>query len=99
MTSRGAITVTASVALLIVLAGFTVADAGSRGSGDNRSAAADNRNPAADNGNDTADTGDAPGNDQVCDATADYFLGAEDYREAIATHRRVLAAHPDDALQ
>ncbi len=38
MTSRGAITVTASVALLIVLAGFTVADAGSRGSGDNRSA-------------------------------------------------------------
>ena len=49
-------------------------------------------------GNPAADTGDAPGNDQVCDATADYFLGAEDYREAIATHRRVLAAHPDDAL-
>jgi Flp pilus assembly protein TadD len=36
--------------------------------------------------------------DQVCDATADYFLGMEDYGEAITTHRRVLAAHPEDAL-
>jgi Flp pilus assembly protein TadD len=35
---------------------------------------------------------------QVCDATADYFLGQEDYGEAIATHRRLLAAHPADAL-
>ena len=129
MTSRGAITVTASVALLIVLAGFTVADAGSRRTGESRNAGAsggngnattaaedgnpaaagDNRNAGApgdngnldaagENGNAAADTGDAPGNDQVCDATADYFLGAEDYREAIAAHQRVLAAHPDDAL-
>ena len=37
-------------------------------------------------------------NDQVCDATADYFLGQEDYGEAIAAHRRLLEAHPADAL-
>jgi tetratricopeptide (TPR) repeat protein len=120
MTSRGAITVTASLALLIVLTGFTVADAGSRHTADNGNAAASgesrnagasggngNATTAADNGNLTAagdnsnaaaDTGGATGNDQVCNATADYFLGAEDYREAIATHQRVLAAHPDDAL-
>src|ERR1700728_1105520 len=144
MTSRGAITVTASLALLIVLAGFTVADAGGGRAGDNLNAgasggngnattAADNGNPAtagdnqnagasggngdatiaADNGNLAAasdnsnpatagDNGNAaadPGsNDQVCDATAHYFLGAEDYREAIATHRRVIAAPPSDAL-
>src|SRR5579863_7091129 len=36
--------------------------------------------------------------DQVCDASADYFLGMEDYGEAIATHQRVIAAHPADAL-
>jgi tetratricopeptide (TPR) repeat protein len=36
--------------------------------------------------------------EQVCDASADYFLGMEDYGEAVATHRRVLAAHPADAL-
>jgi Flp pilus assembly protein TadD len=36
--------------------------------------------------------------DQVCDATADYFLGAEDYREAVTTHQRVVATHPADAL-
>jgi tetratricopeptide (TPR) repeat protein len=36
--------------------------------------------------------------DQVCDATADYFLGQENYNEAIATHRRLLDAHPADAL-
>jgi tetratricopeptide (TPR) repeat protein len=36
--------------------------------------------------------------EQVCDASADYFLGMEDYGEAVATHRRVLAAHPTDAL-
>ncbi len=99
MTSRGAITVTASVALLIVLAGFTVADAGSRRTANNGNpaTAGDNGNTSAagDNGSAAADPGS---NDQVCDATADYFLGAEDYREAIAAHERVLAAHPDDAL-
>jgi tetratricopeptide (TPR) repeat protein len=36
--------------------------------------------------------------DQVCDPTADYFLGKEDYGEAVVTHRRMLATHPDDAL-
>jgi len=35
---------------------------------------------------------------QVCNATADYFLGQEDYGEAIATHRRLIAAHPANAL-
>lgn len=34
----------------------------------------------------------------VCNPTADYFLGEEDYGKAIAAHRRFLAAHPDDAL-
>jgi hypothetical protein len=36
--------------------------------------------------------------EQVCNATADYFLGQEDYGEAIATHRRLIEAHPADAL-
>ena len=40
----------------------------------------------------------ASNQDQVCDATADYFLGAEDYPAAIKSHLRVIAAHPDDAL-
>ncbi len=34
----------------------------------------------------------------VCNPTADYFLGAEDYGNAIAAHRRLLAANPADAL-
>jgi Flp pilus assembly protein TadD len=69
MGSKVSIAVIGSLALLLVLAGFTVANAGG-----NRS------------------------NDQVCDATADYFLGQEDYGEAIATHRRLIEAHPADAL-
>jgi Tfp pilus assembly protein PilF len=40
----------------------------------------------------------ASNQDQVCDATADYFLGTEDYPQAIESHLRVIAAHPDDAL-
>jgi tetratricopeptide (TPR) repeat protein len=36
--------------------------------------------------------------EQVCDANADYFLGMEDYGEAVRAHRRVLTAHPDDSL-
>lgn len=40
----------------------------------------------------------ASSQDEVCDATADYFLGAEDYPQAIESHRRVIARHPDDAL-
>src|SRR5579863_978332 len=36
--------------------------------------------------------------DEVCNATADYFLGSEDYPQAVKSHLRVIAAHPDDAL-
>ena len=36
--------------------------------------------------------------DLICDSTADYYLGREDYAGAIAAHRRVLAANPGDAL-
>jgi len=45
-----------------------------------------------------ASAGAGSSSDPVCDATADYFLGEEDYGEAIATHQRLIAAHPDDAL-
>ena len=40
----------------------------------------------------------ARSSEPVCDASADYFLGMEDYGEAIATHRRLLGVHPSDAL-
>jgi tetratricopeptide (TPR) repeat protein len=46
----------------------------------------------------TRGTAGTQSSDQVCDASADYFLGMEDYGDAVATHRRVLAAHPADAL-
>jgi Flp pilus assembly protein TadD len=36
--------------------------------------------------------------DEVCDPLADYFLGMEDYTEAIQRHREVIRAHPDNAL-
>ena len=35
---------------------------------------------------------------EVCDATADYLLGAQDYPRSIEVHVRLIAAHPDDAL-
>jgi tetratricopeptide (TPR) repeat protein len=35
---------------------------------------------------------------QVCDPLADYFLGMEDYPEAIKRHLAVIKAHPDNAL-
>jgi Flp pilus assembly protein TadD len=38
------------------------------------------------------------GNSQVCDATADYFLGNEDYTEAARLHRVIVVEHPNDAL-
>jgi Flp pilus assembly protein TadD len=38
------------------------------------------------------------GEEQVCDATADYFLGAENYPEAVRLHREVLRKNPDRAL-
>lgn len=39
-----------------------------------------------------------PGEEQVCNVTADYFLGAENYPEAIRLHREVLRKHPENAL-
>jgi len=36
--------------------------------------------------------------DQVCDVSADYALGVEDYAEAIRLHREVIRSNPDDAL-
>jgi Flp pilus assembly protein TadD len=35
---------------------------------------------------------------QVCDASADYSLGVEDYSEAIRLHVEVVRKYPDDAL-
>ncbi len=35
---------------------------------------------------------------QVCDPVADYFLGMEDYPEAIRRHQMVIRAHPTNAL-
>ena len=35
---------------------------------------------------------------QVCDPLADYFLGMEDYAEAIRRHVAVIQTHPDNAL-
>jgi tetratricopeptide (TPR) repeat protein len=36
--------------------------------------------------------------DQVCDVTADSYLGLEDYNQAIKLHLRISAAHPQNAL-
>jgi tetratricopeptide (TPR) repeat protein len=41
---------------------------------------------------------DALGNDEICNPLADYFLGAEDYAEAVRLHRRVVTENPADAL-
>jgi Flp pilus assembly protein TadD len=38
------------------------------------------------------------GNEEVCDATADYFLGNEDYPESARLHRLIIEEHPNDAL-
>jgi tetratricopeptide (TPR) repeat protein len=35
---------------------------------------------------------------QVCDPVADYFLGMEDYPEAVRRHQEVIKEHPDNAL-
>jgi tetratricopeptide (TPR) repeat protein len=40
----------------------------------------------------------AAATDSVCNPTADYFLGNEDYPEAVRLHRLVIEQHPDDAL-
>ncbi|MFZ0887315.1 MAG: tetratricopeptide repeat protein [Candidatus Binataceae bacterium] len=36
--------------------------------------------------------------EEVCDPLADYFLGMEDYSEAIRRHIQVIKQHPDNAL-
>jgi tetratricopeptide (TPR) repeat protein len=36
--------------------------------------------------------------DQICDPTADYYLGIEDYAEAIKLHQEVIRKHPNLAL-
>ncbi len=38
------------------------------------------------------------GEQQVCDVSADYALGVEDYSKAIRLHDEVVRQHPDDAL-
>jgi Flp pilus assembly protein TadD len=38
------------------------------------------------------------GEQQVCNANADYALGVEDYASAIRLHTEVVRKHPDDAL-
>lgn len=45
----------------------------------------------------TAGSGGAD-NEQVCDPIADYFLGMEDYPEAIRRHKLVINRAPDNAL-
>jgi Flp pilus assembly protein TadD len=39
-----------------------------------------------------------PAEEQVCDATADYFLSAENYPETIRLHRELLHNHQESAL-
>jgi tetratricopeptide (TPR) repeat protein len=39
-----------------------------------------------------------PREEQLCDTTADFFLGAENYPEAIRLHREVLRRLPESAL-
>lgn len=38
------------------------------------------------------------GEDKVCDSLADYFLGMEDYPQAIRRHVRIIKEHPNNAL-
>jgi Flp pilus assembly protein TadD len=45
-----------------------------------------------------AATRNAAVDEQVCDPLADYFLGMEDYSEAIARHQIVIRQKPDNAL-
>ena len=40
----------------------------------------------------------SPYDEQVCDPLADYFLGMEDYPEAIRRHRVVIDDDPGNAL-
>jgi tetratricopeptide (TPR) repeat protein len=40
----------------------------------------------------------APLQEEICDTSADYALGIEDYAAAIALHRKVLRSQPENAL-
>src|SRR2546430_12467477 len=46
----------------------------------------------------TAESNAAVVQEETCDVTADYALGLEDYAAAITFHRRVIHAHPANAL-
>ncbi len=39
-----------------------------------------------------------PATEQVCNPDADFFLGTENYPEAVLTHQAIIKKHPDDAL-
>jgi len=41
---------------------------------------------------------DVESHEEICDPLADYFLGMEDYKEAIRLHLKVIQEHPDNAL-
>ena len=45
-----------------------------------------------------ADASDSTQSEQVCDPIADYYLGMEDYPQAIRRHEIVIKEHPDNAL-
>lgn len=45
-----------------------------------------------------AEASSAASSDQVCDPLADYYLGMEDYPQAIRRHEIVIKAHPNNAL-
>jgi tetratricopeptide (TPR) repeat protein len=38
------------------------------------------------------------GDEQVCDVAADYYLGTEQYNDAIRLHRQIVASNPANAL-
>jgi tetratricopeptide (TPR) repeat protein len=46
----------------------------------------------------SADAGKLSDNEEVCDPIADYFLGMEDYPEAIRRHLMVISRDPDNAV-
>jgi tetratricopeptide (TPR) repeat protein len=45
-----------------------------------------------------AEASSSAASEQVCDPLADYYLGMEDYPQAIRRHRIVVKAHPNNAL-
>ena len=46
----------------------------------------------------SASSGSRSSDDQVCDPVADYYLGMEDYPQAIQRHREVIDTNPNNAL-